>query len=97
MKNFFSQKIKIGNKIINPKSSPFVVAEVSSNHGNSLKNIKNIIDQAKKNFLPIQKGDVKETLSDSSLLYEITKYKPKINYVEGITRFIKWYKDYYQK
>ena len=45
---FFSQNIKIGNKIINTKSSPFIVAEVSANHGNSLKNIKDIIDKVKK-------------------------------------------------
>ena len=47
MKKFFSQNIKIGNKIINSKSYPFIVAEVSANHGNSLKNIKDIIDKAK--------------------------------------------------
>ncbi len=50
MKKFFSQKIKIGNKTINPKSRPFIVAEVSSNHGNSLKNIKDIINKAKKKW-----------------------------------------------
>ena len=43
----------------------------------------------------MQKGDVKETLSNSNLLYEITKYKPKINYKLGISKFINWYKIFY--
>ncbi len=82
--------------------APFRIVNIGNQNKILLKDFINTIEKAlnlkaKKNFLPIQKGDVKETLSDSSLLYEITKYKPKINYVEGITRFIKWYKDYYQK
>ena len=82
--------------------APFRIVNIGNQNKILLKDFISTIEKAlnlkaKKNFLPIQKGDVKETLSDSSLLYEITKYKPKINYVEGITRFIKWYKDYYQK
>lgn len=46
-KNFFSTKIKIGNYIISQNSAPFIVAEVSANHGNSFKNIKDIIDKVK--------------------------------------------------
>ena len=47
MKYFFSQKIKIEKRIITQKSTPFVVAEVSANHGSSLKNIKDIMDPKK--------------------------------------------------
>ena len=53
--------------------------------------------KAKKNFISMQKGDVKETLSDSNLLYQITKYKPKINYKLGISRFLDWYRSYKHK
>ena len=49
---------------------------------------------AKKNFMSMQKGDVKETLSDTSLLYSITKYKPKINYKKGLELFINWFNNY---
>ena len=42
----------------------------------------------------MQKGDVKETLSDSNLLYQITNCKPKINYKLGISKFLDWYKTY---
>ena len=49
----------------------------------------------KKNYMPMQKGDVHSTLSDSSLLKRITGYNPKTNYKVGITKFIKWYLNYY--
>ena len=46
--------------------------------------------------MPLQKGDVKQTLSNINLLKNITGYKPKINYKFGINKFINWYKDYYK-
>jgi len=49
----------------------------------------------KRNYLPMQQGDVKLTLSDSTLLKKITGYNPKTNYKIGIKKFIKWYKSYY--
>ena len=49
----------------------------------------------KKNYMPMQKGDVHSTLSDSSLLKRITGYNPKTNYKVGITKFIRWYLNYY--
>ena len=58
---------------------------------------KQLKKKAKKNFVPMQKGDVKETLSDTNLLYQITKYKPKINYKIGISKFLDWYKNYDHK
>tara|TARA_B100000029_G_scaffold510302_2_gene601444 strand:+ start:211 stop:1221 length:1011 start_codon:yes stop_codon:yes gene_type:complete len=51
--------------------------------------------KAKKKFLKMQKGDVKLTLSDTSLLKKLTKFKPKVSYKEGIKKFVKWYKSYY--
>ncbi|WP_075502012.1 NAD-dependent epimerase/dehydratase family protein [Candidatus Pelagibacter communis] len=53
--------------------------------------------KANKNFKPLQKGDVKRTLSNIDLLKSITGYNPKTNYKEGINKFVKWYKNYYKK
>jgi len=50
----------------------------------------------KKNYLPMQKGDVYSTLSDSSLLKRITGYNPKTNYKVGIRKFLNWYLSYYK-
>jgi UDP-glucuronate 4-epimerase len=50
----------------------------------------------KKNYMPMQKGDVHSTLSDSSLLKRITGYNPKTNYKVGIRKFLNWYLNYYK-
>ena len=52
--------------------------------------------KAIRNYMPLQKGDVKQTLSDTSLLKSITKYNPKTNYKNGIKKFINWYLNYYK-
>ena len=51
--------------------------------------------KAIKNFLPMQKGDVYSTLSDTKLLTRITGYKPRTKYKEGIKKFLNWYLNYY--
>tara|TARA_B100000902_G_C27285675_1_gene904288 strand:- start:817 stop:1821 length:1005 start_codon:yes stop_codon:yes gene_type:complete len=53
--------------------------------------------KAIKNYMPLQKGDVKQTLSNSFLLKKITGYNPKTNYKTGIKKFLDWYKKYYRK
>jgi UDP-glucuronate 4-epimerase len=52
--------------------------------------------KAIKNYMPMQKGDVIQTLSDTKLLRSITGYNPKTNYKKGIKEFIKWYKFFYK-
>jgi len=56
---------------------------------------KKLGNKAIRNYMPLQKGDVKQTLSDTSLLKRITKYNPKTNYKTGIKKFIDWYLDHY--
>ena len=53
--------------------------------------------KAKVNFLPLQQGDVKDTFASVDKLIEEFKYKPKTSVVEGVFKFIKWYKKYYRK
>ena len=52
--------------------------------------------KAIKNLMPLQRGDVKITLSDCSLLKKITGYNPKTNYRVGIKKFLEWYRKYYK-
>lgn len=47
------------------------------------------------NYLPMQKGDVTITLANTSLLKNLTGYKPQTNFKDGISRFVEWYQDYY--
>jgi UDP-glucuronate 4-epimerase len=49
-----------------------------------------------RNYMPLQKGDVKQTLSNIKLLQDLTRYSPKISYKLGIKKFIDWYKKYYK-
>ena len=51
--------------------------------------------KAKRNYMPLQKGDVKQTLSNTNLLKKITRYNPKTNFKTGIRKFLDWYLNYY--
>ena len=44
----------------------------------------------------MQKGDVKDTLADTSKLVEITGYTPKYDVEEGVRNFVKWYLEFYK-
>src|SRR5438874_167173 len=52
--------------------------------------------KAKKNFLPMQPGDVVATYADVESLYRATGFKPQTSMREGIARFVEWYKDFYR-
>ena len=47
------------------------------------------------NFKPMQPGDAYETFADIQYSKEKLSYCPKISIRNGIPRFIKWYKEYY--
>ncbi len=52
--------------------------------------------EAKKNFLPMQSGDVVSTYADVSDLIEDFDYKPDTKLADGIKEFVKWYKQFYK-
>ncbi len=51
--------------------------------------------KAKKNMLPMQPGDVLETSADTKALYDVIGFKPQTGVIEGIKRFVEWYKAFY--
>ena len=51
--------------------------------------------KSKRNYLPMQTGDVPATWADATLLKALTGYRPQTNYRDGIARFVEWYIDYY--
>lgn len=97
------------NRLWDPKnpdpsssSAPFKIYNVSNGKKILLKYFlkeleKNLKKKAKIRYLPIQKGDIKETLSSTRSLNKFLKIKNKINYKVGIKKFVKWYIDYYNK
>jgi UDP-glucuronate 4-epimerase len=56
---------------------------------------KNLGLEAKKEFLPMQDGDVAATWADIEDLENILGYKPVVSVEEGVKNFIDWYKEYY--
>ena len=47
--------------------------------------------EAKKEFLPMQAGDVYQTNADTSLLEREVGYKPVVQLHEGLGQFAQWY------
>ncbi len=51
--------------------------------------------EAKKNFLPIQPGDVPKTYANVDALVDDVGFKPSTPIEVGIPRFVEWYRSYY--
>jgi UDP-glucuronate 4-epimerase len=52
--------------------------------------------KAQKNLLPLQLGDVPDTLADVETLTRDVGYRPSTTVEEGVKRFVEWYRDYYR-
>ena len=63
-----------------------------------IETIENVLGKkAKKDFLPMQLGDVPSTFADVDDLVSDIGFKPNTPIKEGIEKFMKWYLDYYRK
>jgi UDP-glucuronate 4-epimerase len=51
--------------------------------------------EAKKEFLPMQKGDVYQTYADVSDLERDFGFRPDTPIEEGLKKFVEWYREYY--
>ena len=90
---------KIKNDSLSPVA-PFRVLNIGNTHKVYLLDFINALEneigiKAIRNYMPMQKGDVKMTLSDTTLLKKLTGFNPKTNYKNGIKKFLKWYLEYY--
>ena len=86
-----------------PASStvPWRIYNIGNNKPVKLMDYINALEQslgkkAKINFLPLQPGDVPDTYADSDNLKEKFSYKPKTSVIDGVNKFVKWYKYYHQ-
>ena len=94
-----NQKTKYKNDSLSP-TAPYRILNIGNTKKIYLLDFINSLEKElkikiKRRYLPMQKGDVHSTLSDSSLLKKITGYNPKTNYKTGIKKFIDWYLSYY--
>ena len=51
--------------------------------------------KATKEYLPIQPGDVASTEADTNSLEEWVNFKPNTTIEDGISKFVNWYKEFY--
>tara|TARA_B100000941_G_C28503056_1_gene555508 strand:+ start:1115 stop:2128 length:1014 start_codon:yes stop_codon:yes gene_type:complete len=80
---------------------PFQIYNIASNKRIKLTKYLQIIEnylgkKAKIKNLPLQKGDVKDVISDITKIKRKLNYKPKYNVEIGIKNFINWYRSYYK-
>ena len=98
-----SKKDKSWSKKNSPDTSlaPYKILNISGGEKISLKNFvleieKNLNKKSKKNYLPMQMGDIKETLSSKTNLNQYLSDIKFTSYKNGIKSFIKWYVNYFK-
>lgn len=94
--------VPIGNAEYQTSDSwaPYKVYNIGNNNPVQLGTFIETIEKhlgivAKKEYIPMQPGDVVQTFADISDLTKETGYRPKVDIDYGIEKFIKWYKNYY--
>ena len=98
---------KINNKLTNSQNQslvtdhqpPYSVYNIGNNNPVYLMDYIESLEKAlgktaKKEFLPLQPGDIPDTNADISDLVVNFQYKPSTTINEGIHRFVSWYREY---
>lgn len=80
-------------------TAPYRIYNIGYSHPVKLMDFIEAIEQAcgheaKKDFLPMQPGDVYQTNADTTLLQTELGYKPCKNIVEGVKETVEWYKQW---
>lgn len=83
-------------------SAPFKVYNIGNNKPVELMDYietieKHLGKEAKKEYLPLQDGDVPMTYSDVDDLMDDVEFKPDTSIDDGIAKFVEWFREYYNK
>lgn len=83
-------------------SAPYKIYNIGNNKPIELMEFIEILEEkigkkAKKEFLPMQDGDVPITYADVDDLIRDVDFKPDTSIRDGINKFVDWYKNYYNK
>jgi UDP-glucuronate 4-epimerase len=81
-------------------NAPYRVYNIGNHHPVELLRFIEVLEKslgkrAKKNFLPLQPGDVLQTYADIKDLTEAVGFVPQVSIEVGIPRFVQWYRNYY--
>lgn len=87
----------------NPSTSyaPYQIYNIGNNSPVNLMDFIYAIEEklgieAKKNFMPLQAGDVPATYANVDDLYRDIDFKPQTSIKDGVGKFVDWYIDYYK-
>ena len=80
--------------------TPYKIYNIGNSCPVNLMDMINILEEelgvkAKKNFLPMQPGDVHTTFADIEDFRHDIGYEPKTDIVTGIAKFVQWYRTYH--
>ena len=81
--------------------APWRVANIGNNNPVELMTYVETLEkclgrEARKNFLPLQDGDVPATYANTDTLNALTGFVPAVTVDQGIARFVDWYRAYYK-
>ena len=99
-RNIDDDRLKHRNDSKSPVA-PFRVVNIGNSTSEKLIDFINALEvalgiKAKKNYMPMQQGDVAATWADAHLLEALTGYKPSTDISLGVQRLVDWYKRYYK-
>ena len=82
--------------------APFRIVNIGNSEKIKLLDFVDAIEEslgkkAIRNYMDIQMGDVPATWANADLLQSLTGYKPQTDFRDGISRFVTWFRDYYEK
>lgn len=82
-------------------NAPYRVFNIGNNQPTRLMDYIGAIEEslgveAKKNFLPMQPGDVQATAASTLNLEKWVNFKPDTKVADGVSRFVDWYMEYYR-
>jgi UDP-glucuronate 4-epimerase len=83
------------------EAPPYRVVNVGGGHPVGLEDFIAIIEEvigrkALRRDLPMQPGDVPATWASTTLLEQITGFRPAVSLSEGVRAFVAWYREYYR-
>lgn len=81
--------------------APFRVVNIGNSSSEKLMDYIRALEEtlglkARKNYMPMQQGDVVATWADTQLLETLTGYRPATDIQTGVKRFVDWYRDFYK-
>lgn len=97
------ERTNFDNEAAGPDSSaaPFEIYNIGNEHPENLLTFIELLEKhlgktARKNFLPMQPGDVYITAADTSKLFKVISWKPTTSLDAGLEKFCAWFKEYYR-